>query len=180
MPDILSDITYIVRQKKKPYYESSALTGMVPKLHFNTVTKKVLIRDIRDSKDFLFNRNGFMFKKIKFNVEEQDIQNNYSQYKKDLSKFIKELFTYKYIDIFDINEAFAAVVLAWAKEMEIEIDDRVNPNGGAIAIGHALGSTGPLLITKTVHELHRSNGKLGLISMCCGGGLGTGTIIERL
>ena len=84
------------------------------------------------------------------------------------------------IDIFEINEAFAAVVLAWAKEMEIEIDDRVNPNGGAIAIGHALGSTGPLLITKTLHELHRSNGKLGLISMCCGGGLGTGTIIERL
>ena len=84
------------------------------------------------------------------------------------------------IDIFEINEAFAAVVLAWAKEMKIEIDDRVNPNGGAIAIGHALGSTGPLLITKTVHELHRSNGKLGLISMCCGGGLGTGTIIERL
>ena len=84
------------------------------------------------------------------------------------------------IDIFEINEAFAAVVLAWAKEIEIEIDDRVNPNGGAIAIGHALGSTGPLLITKTVHELHRSNGTLGLISMCCGGGLGTGTIIERL
>ncbi len=84
------------------------------------------------------------------------------------------------IDIFEINEAFAAVVLAWAKEMKIEIDDRVNPNGGAIAIGHALGSTGPLLITKTVHELHRSNGTLGLISMCCGGGLGTGTIIERL
>ncbi len=84
------------------------------------------------------------------------------------------------IDIFEINEAFAAVVLAWANELRIEIDDRVNPNGGAIAIGHALGSTGPLLITKTVHELHRSNGRLGLISMCCGGGLGTGTIIERL
>ena len=84
------------------------------------------------------------------------------------------------IDIFEINEAFAAVVLAWAKELGIEIDDRVNPNGGAIAIGHALGSTGPLLLTKTVHELHRSNGRLGLISMCCGGGLGTGTIIERI
>ena len=84
------------------------------------------------------------------------------------------------IDIFEINEAFAAVVLAWAKEMQIELDDRVNPNGGAIAIGHALGSTGPLLITKTVHELQRSGGKFGLISMCCGGGLGTGTIIESL
>ena len=56
MPNILSDITYIVRQKKKPYYESSALTGMVPKLHFNTVTKKVLIRDIRDSKNFLLKK----------------------------------------------------------------------------------------------------------------------------
>jgi len=84
------------------------------------------------------------------------------------------------IDIFEINEAFAAVVLAWAKEMKLEVDDRVNPNGGAIAIGHALGSTGPLLITKTVHELQRSGGKFGLISMCCGGGLGTGTIIESL
>ena len=84
------------------------------------------------------------------------------------------------IDIFEINEAFAAVVLAWAKEIGIEIDERVNPNGGAIAIGHALGSTGPLLITKTVHELHRSSGTRGVISMCCGGGLGTGTIIERL
>ena len=84
------------------------------------------------------------------------------------------------IDIFEINEAFASVVLAWAKELEIEVDDKVNPNGGAIAIGHALGSTGPLLITKTVHELQRSGGRLGLISMCCGGGLGTGTLVERL
>jgi acetyl-CoA C-acetyltransferase len=84
------------------------------------------------------------------------------------------------IDIYEINEAFASVVLAWAKELEIEIDDRVNPNGGAIAIGHALGSTGPLLITKTVHELHRTGGRLGLITMCCGGGLGTGTLIERI
>ena len=84
------------------------------------------------------------------------------------------------IDIFEINEAFAAVVLAWAKEMKVQLDDRVNPNGGAIAIGHALGSTGPLLITKTVHELQRSGGKFGLVSMCCGGGLGTGTIIESL
>ena len=77
MPDILSDITYIVRQKRKPYYESSALTGMVPKLHFKTVTKKVLIKDIRGSKNFSLNRNGFIFKKIKFNLEEKDIENNY-------------------------------------------------------------------------------------------------------
>ena len=84
------------------------------------------------------------------------------------------------IDIFEINEAFGSVVLAWAKELGIDIDDRVNPNGGAIAIGHALGSTGPILITKTVHELQRSGGRYGLISMCCGGGLGTGTLIERV
>ena len=84
------------------------------------------------------------------------------------------------IDIYEINEAFASVVVAWAKELGIKIDERVNPNGGAIAIGHALGSTGPILITKTVHELQRSGGRYGLISMCCGGGLGTGTLIERL
>lgn len=85
------------------------------------------------------------------------------------------------IDIFEINEAFASVVAAWAKELGIELDsDRVNPNGGAMAIGHALGSTGPILITKTVHELQRSGGRYGLISMCCGGGLGTGTLIERI
>ena len=84
------------------------------------------------------------------------------------------------IDIYEINEAFGAVVVAWAKELGIEIDDRVNPNGGAIAIGHALGSTGPVLITKTVHELIRSGGRYGLVSMCCGGGLGTGTLIERV
>ena len=103
MPDIFSDITYIVRQKEKPYYESSALTGMVPKLHFKTETRKVLIKDIRDLENFSFINNGFLFKKIKFNLEEQDIQNNYIQYKRDLSKFIKELFPYKYIDIFDIT-----------------------------------------------------------------------------
>ena len=103
MPDILSDITYIVRQNDKPYYESSALTGMIPKLHFKTETRKVLIKDIRDSKNFSLIKNGFVLKKIKFNLEEKDIQNNYIQYKRDLSKFIKELFPYKYINIFDIT-----------------------------------------------------------------------------
>ena len=103
MPDILSDIKYIVRQKEKPYYESSALTGMVPKLYFKTETRKVLIKDIRNSKNFSLIKNGFVFKKIKFNLDEKDIKNNYTQYKRDLSKFIKELFPYKYIDIFDIT-----------------------------------------------------------------------------
>ena len=83
------------------------------------------------------------------------------------------------IDTFEINEAFASVVLAWAKELEVPME-KVNPNGGAIALGHPLGGTGAVLITKALHELERTGGRYGLISMCCGGGLGTGTIIERL
>lgn len=83
------------------------------------------------------------------------------------------------IDVFEINEAFASVVLAWAKEFEVPMD-KVNPNGGAIALGHPLGGTGSILVTKALHELERTGGRYGLISMCCGGGLGTGTIIERI
>ncbi|MFI5427232.1 acetyl-CoA C-acyltransferase [Aeromicrobium sp. UC242_57] len=83
------------------------------------------------------------------------------------------------IDTFEINEAFAAVVLAWRKEMGADIE-RVNPNGGAIAFGHPLGASGGILLTKALHELERTGGRYGLVSMCCGGGLGTGTIIERL
>jgi acetyl-CoA C-acetyltransferase len=83
------------------------------------------------------------------------------------------------IDVFEINEAFASVVLAWQKEVGAN-PDRVNPNGGAIALGHPLGATGGFLLTKALYELERTGGKYGLVSMCCGGGLGTGTIIERL
>lgn len=83
------------------------------------------------------------------------------------------------IDTFEINEAFASVVLAWAKELEVPME-KVNPNGGAIALGHPLGGTGAVLLTKALHELERTDGRYGLVSMCCGGGLGTGTIIERL
>jgi acetyl-CoA C-acetyltransferase len=83
------------------------------------------------------------------------------------------------IDTFEINEAFASVVLAWAKEVGADLD-RTNPNGGAIALGHPLGATGAFLMTKALHELERTQGRYGLISMCCGGGLGTGTLIERL
>jgi acetyl-CoA C-acetyltransferase len=83
------------------------------------------------------------------------------------------------IDVYEVNEAFASVVLAWAKELDIPMD-RVNPNGGAIALGHPLGGTGSILVTKALHELERTGGRYGLVSMCCGGGLGTGTIIERL
>ena len=83
------------------------------------------------------------------------------------------------IDLFELNEAFAAVGLASMADLGIS-DDVVNVNGGAIALGHPLGGTGGFLITKAVHELRRTGGRYGLISMCCGGGLGTGTIIERL
>jgi acetyl-CoA C-acetyltransferase len=83
------------------------------------------------------------------------------------------------IDTFEINEAFASVVLAWAKEVGADLD-KTNPNGGAIALGHPLGATGTFLMTKALYELERSEGRYGLISMCCGGGLGTGTLIERL
>ena len=83
------------------------------------------------------------------------------------------------IDVAEINEAFASVVLAWQKELGFA-DEQTNPNGGAIALGHPLGGTGAVLMTKCLHELERSGGRYGLVSMCCGGGLGTGTIIERL
>jgi acetyl-CoA C-acetyltransferase len=83
------------------------------------------------------------------------------------------------IDVFEINEAFASVVLAWAKEVGADLD-KTNPNGGAIALGHPLGGTGAFLMTKALYELERTGGRYALISMCCGGGLGTGTIIERI
>jgi len=83
------------------------------------------------------------------------------------------------IDVFEINEAFASVVLSWAKTPEPGTK-RVNPNGGVIALGHPLGATGCGLVTKAVNELQRSASKRALITMCCGGGLGTGTLIERL
>ena len=83
------------------------------------------------------------------------------------------------IDIVEINEAFASVVLAWQRELNPDMDG-VNPNGGAIALGHPLGGTGAILLTKAVHELHRADRSTALVTMCCGGGLGTGTIIERL
>jgi acetyl-CoA C-acetyltransferase len=83
------------------------------------------------------------------------------------------------IDTFEINEAFASVVLAWAKETGADLE-KTNPNGGAIALGHPLGGTGAFLMTKALYELERTSGRYGLVSMCCGGGLGTGTLIERL
>src|SRR3954451_16318039 len=83
------------------------------------------------------------------------------------------------IDLVEINEAFASVVAAWRRELEPDMD-RVNVNGGAIALGHPLGSTGARLITTLLHELERSDKEVGLVTMCCGGGLGTGTLIQRI
>jgi acetyl-CoA C-acetyltransferase len=85
----------------------------------------------------------------------------------------------KDIDVIEINEAFASVVLAWQRELDADME-RVNPNGGAIALGHPLGATGAGLLTKAIHELERSDGTLALVTMCCGGGLGTGMLLERV
>ena len=83
------------------------------------------------------------------------------------------------IDLFEVNEAFASVVMSWAKEHDADMD-KVNVNGGAIALGHPVGATGSRLITTILHELERRDATYGLVSMCCGGALATGTIIERL
>ena len=83
------------------------------------------------------------------------------------------------VDLVEINEAFAPVVLAWQRELSPDMD-RVNVNGGAMALGHALGSTGARLLTTLLHELERSDAETGLVTMCCGGGLGTGTLIQRV
>ena len=83
------------------------------------------------------------------------------------------------IDLIEINEAFAPVVAAWQRELEPDMD-RVNVNGGAMALGHPLGCTGARLLTTLLHELERSGEEMGLVTMCCGGGLGTGTLIQRV
>jgi acetyl-CoA acetyltransferase family protein len=83
------------------------------------------------------------------------------------------------IDLVEINEAFAPVIAAWKREHNPDMD-RVNVNGGAMALGHPLGSTGARLITTLLHELERSDKEMGLVTMCCGGGLGTGTLIQRV
>jgi acetyl-CoA C-acetyltransferase len=83
------------------------------------------------------------------------------------------------IDLFEVNEAFASVVMSWAQVHQPDMD-RVNVNGGAIALGHPVGATGSRLVTTILHELERRDATLGLISMCCGGALATGTIVERL
>jgi acetyl-CoA acyltransferase len=83
------------------------------------------------------------------------------------------------MDIIEINEAFASVILAWVKEIKPDMS-RVNPNGGAIALGHPLGATGAILMTKLVHELQRTKSTYGLQTMCIGHGMATASIIERI
>jgi acetyl-CoA acyltransferase len=83
------------------------------------------------------------------------------------------------VDLVEVNEAFASVVAAWRRELDPDMD-RVNVNGGAIALGHPLGSTGARLLTTLLHEMERSDKEMGLVTMCCGGGLGTGTLIQRI
>ncbi len=83
------------------------------------------------------------------------------------------------IDLIEINEAFAPVIAAWRRELDPDME-RVNVNGGAMALGHPLGSTGARLITTLLHELERSDKEVGFVTMCCGGGLGTATLIQRV
>ena len=83
------------------------------------------------------------------------------------------------IDLTEINEAFASVVKAWEIELQPDME-KVNVNGGAIALGHPLGSTGARLMTTLLHELERTDKQTGLVTMCCGGGIGTATLIERI
>jgi acetyl-CoA acyltransferase len=83
------------------------------------------------------------------------------------------------IDVFEVNEAFAPVVAAWAREHRPDMD-RVNPRGGAMALGHPLGSTGARLLTTLLHEMEDEDRELGLVTMCCGGGLGTATLLQRV
>jgi acetyl-CoA acyltransferase len=83
------------------------------------------------------------------------------------------------IDVFEVNEAFASVVLAWEKELHPDMD-RVNVNGGAIALGHPLGASGAKLMATMLNELERTGGRYGLQTMCEGGGLANATIIERI
>jgi acetyl-CoA C-acetyltransferase len=83
------------------------------------------------------------------------------------------------ISVIEVNEAFASIVLSFADEVKAD-PEKINPNGGAIALGHPLGATGCVLTTKAVHELTRTGSRYGLVTMCCGGGLGTATLLERL
>ncbi len=84
------------------------------------------------------------------------------------------------IDVFELNEAFASVVMKWMKDLKVPPHEKVNINGGAIAMGHPLGATGAMIYGTCLDELERTGGRYGLITLCIGGGMGVATIIERL
>jgi acetyl-CoA C-acetyltransferase len=83
------------------------------------------------------------------------------------------------IDRYEVNEAFAAVVLSWVRQHDADLE-RTNVNGGAIALGHPLGATGTRLFVSALHELERSGAELALVTMCCGGSLGTAGVLQRM
>ncbi|MFF2060081.1 acetyl-CoA C-acetyltransferase [Rhodococcus qingshengii] len=83
------------------------------------------------------------------------------------------------IDLVEINEAFASVVLRFVRDLDLDID-KVNVNGGAIALGHPLGATGAMLVSTVLDELHRTGGRYGLVTLCVGGGIGIATVVEAL
>src|SRR5690606_2142079 len=83
------------------------------------------------------------------------------------------------LDVIELNEAFAAQAVACINELGLDIE-KVNPNGGAIALGHPIGATGAILLTKVLHELERTGGRYGLVTLCIAGGMGIATIVENL
>jgi acetyl-CoA C-acetyltransferase len=83
------------------------------------------------------------------------------------------------MDVIESNEAFAAQALTVAKALELDMS-KTNPNGGAISIGHPIGASGAVIATKAIYELHRTNGKYALVTMCIGGGQGIAAIFERI
>jgi acetyl-CoA acyltransferase len=83
------------------------------------------------------------------------------------------------IDLFEVNEAFASVPLMWSRELGVSLE-RLNVNGGAIALGHPLGASGARIMTTLVHELQRREARLALQTICCAGGLATATVLERI
>ena len=85
----------------------------------------------------------------------------------------------KPVDLVEINEAFAAVVLRFVKDMGLDME-KVNVNGGAIAMGHPLGATGGMILGTLIDELHRTGGKYGLATLCVGGGMGIATVVEAI
>ena len=83
------------------------------------------------------------------------------------------------IDVFELNEAFASVVMKWMKDLKVP-HEKVNVNGGAIAMGHPLGATGAMILGTCLDELERTGGRYGLVTLCIGGGMGIATVIERV